>query len=298
MEQPDDMKPFDLDIQSVIPLPGCVATGAQPDVTIQYGEVPLSLPNPAMIRACTQARPGQFLLTLDHVAKYLVEDGNCITIEPAPGVTDDEVRLFLMSAVWSALLLQRGLLPIHGSALRVKEGAIILAGPTGNGKSTLAAALMGQGYPLIADELCALAVREDSPPLLLPGFPQLLLWEDSLRRLTKDILQLVPVRPGLKKYTLPLENCMPQGSLPLERLYILAVGNKPSLNISPFQGMKKIHALIDCTYRVHHVAGHGLSAAHFKQCAEAARFIDVKRIERMEILFDIDSLVKRLTEDF
>ncbi len=290
-------KPFGLNIQSEIQLPGCVATGEAPDVTIRYGTVPETLPGAAMIRVCAQARPGQFLLTLDNVAKYLVEDGTCITIEPAPGVTDDEVRLFLMRAVWSALLLQRGLLPLHGSAIRVKDGAVVFAGPSGNGKSTLAAALRERGFPVIADELCALAVKENSPPLLLPGFPQILLWAASLRKLKKDIRQLGPVRPGLEKYILPLENTAVLESFPLERVYTLHTGNTPSFTLSSLRGVKKNHALIDCTYRVHQVAGHGLSASHFRQCADAARYIEVKRLERPAMPFDIDSLVKRFTED-
>lgn len=291
------MKPFGLNIQSVIPLPGCVEAVETPDVTIRYGAVPDSLPGAVMIRVCAQARPGYFLLTLDNVAKYLVENGTCITIEPAPGVTDNEIRLFLMGAVWSALLLQRGLLPLHGSAIRVKNGAVILAGASGNGKSTLAAALMERGYPIIADELCALDFEEDSPPLLLPGFPQLLLWADSLRKLKRDIGQLVPVRPDMEKYILPLESGYAPESLPLEQLYILNTGNTPSFSLSTLRGIKKNHALIDCTYRVHQVAGHGLSAPHFKQCADAARHIEVKRLERPAVPFDLQSLINHFTGD-
>ncbi len=134
------IKPFGLDIQSVIPLPGCVEAEGTPDVSIRFGEVPDSLPNASTIRACTQARPGQFLLIVDRVAKYLVENGDIITIQPAPGATEDEIRLFLMGSAWSALLLQRGLLPLHGSAVQVNDKAYVLAGPSGNGKSTLAAA--------------------------------------------------------------------------------------------------------------------------------------------------------------
>jgi hypothetical protein len=294
----NNSKPFGLNIHSEIPLPGCGATGATADVRIRYGAVPDSLPGAAMIRVCTQTRPGQFLLALDRVAKYLVEDGTRITIEPAPGVTDDEVRLFLMGAVWSALLLQRGLLPLHGSAIRVKDGAVVFAGPSGNGKSTLTAALMERGYPLIADELCALAVKENSPPVLLPGFPQILLWADSLRKLEKDMRHLAPVRPGLGKYVVPLENDTVGAPLPVERLYVMAVGNKPSFRIKPLQGRNRIHAVIECTYRVKHVAGHGLSTSHFKQCCDTARHIDVKRLERPLIPFDLERLVNHITGDF
>ncbi len=36
----NNAKPFRLNIQSDIPLPGCVATGVTLDVTMRYGEVP------------------------------------------------------------------------------------------------------------------------------------------------------------------------------------------------------------------------------------------------------------------
>lgn len=291
-------KPFGLNIQSVIPLPGCINNGDVPDVTIRYGSVPDSLHNATMIRVCTQVRPGQFLFILEHVAKYLVEDGHCITIEPAPGVNDDVIRLFLMGTVWSALLLQRGLLPLHGSAIRVKDGAVVFSGPSGKGKSTLAAFLMDRGYPVIADELCALVVAENSPPLLLPGFPQIMLWADSLRKLAKDLRNMAPVRQDLEKYILLPGNNTVQEALPMKRLYILNTGYAHSVTLKPLVGVKKNHALIDCTYRFHHVAGHGLNVPHFKQCTGVARYIDVRLVERPVASFDLESLAALIVEDF
>jgi len=292
------MNPFGLNIQSVISLPGYADTGKEPDVMIRYGTVPDALPCATMIRACTQTRPGQFLLKLDHIAKYLVENGNCITIDPAPDVTDDDVRLFLMGSAWSALLLQRGLLPLHGSAIRVKDSAIVLAGPTGNGKSTLAAALMEQGFSIIADELCGLVVQEGHQPMLMPGFPQILLWEDTLEKMGKDIRKLSPVRPGMKKFILPLGNANTREPLPLDQVYILVANNIAFPDIIPLRGVNKIHALMDCTYRAHHVAGLGLSMPHFNQCSNAAHGIVVKQVDRPEAFFDINDLARRLMEDF
>ena len=223
--------------------------------------------------------------------------GSRITIQPAPGASEDEIRLFLQGAVWSALLLQRGLLPLHGSAVKVRDRAVVITGHSGNGKSTLVAALLERGYALVADELCALVIQAGHSPLMLPGFPQVLLWADSLRKLGKDVRSLTPVRPGLEKYTLPCQRSTFPDHLLLDRVYILALTNTPAFDITPLTGAQKIHALLDWTYRVPHVAGLGLSVPHFKQCADAAPFITVKRIERPQIPFDIDGLVSRLEED-
>lgn len=289
------MKPYGLSIRSILPLPGCADSDETPDVTIKFGQVPDSLPGATVIKACTQECKGRFLLTLDRVANYLVENGNSITIQPVPGATDDEIRLFLMGSVWSVLLLQRGLLPLHGCGIKTDNGAVIFAGSSGNGKSTLAAAFMDRGYPLIADELCAICVTDQ--PMLLQGFPQILLWEDSLKKLGKDIKGLSTARPDLLKYIVPINHPTRYEAIPLKRIYILSL-DKENMSISPLKGMKKIHALIDSTYHAHHVDGQKVKADHFKQCSSAASHIEIKLVERPSGPFDIDNLVHLITEDF
>lgn len=290
------MKPYGLSIRSILPLPGCAGSDETPDVTIQFGYVSDTLPGATLIKACTQECKGQFLLTLDRVANYLVENGNSITIQPAPGATEDEIRLFLMGSVWSVLLLQRGLLPLHGCGIMTDNGAVVFTGPSGNGKSTLAAAFMDRGFPLIADELCAIRITDQ--PMLLQGFPQVLLWEDALKKLGKDIKGLSPARPDLLKYIVPVNNTTHHASIPLKRIYILST-DKDNMSITPpLKGMKKIQALIDSTYHAHHVEGQGVRVDHFKQCSSAASHIEVKGVERPSGPFDIEKLVKLITEDF
>lgn len=292
------IKPFGLRIQSEIELPGCAYTDSNPDVIIGLGKVPKNLHNPKLTLACTQVSPNQFLLSLDNVARYLVENGNSITIEPVVGVGEEEIRLFLMSSVWSALLLQRGILPLHGSCISVKDRAIVIGGYSGNGKSTLAAALMQAGYPLIADELCGVIVSENSLPFILPGFPQVLLWTDSLQKLGIESHGLSRVRPNMEKYALNSGNSQMIERVPFEQLYILSVINTPTYQVVPLKGISKVSAIVDSTYRVQHVGGLGLNVLHFKQCTDIAKNIKVKNIERPTYPFDIPALVRLITEDF
>lgn len=289
------MKPFGLNIHSMIPLPGCTEQKEPPDVIIHFGHVPDTLPGATLTRACSQECSGRFLLIVDHVARYLVENGKSITIQRSPEATDDEIRLFLMSNVWAVLLLQRGLLPLHGCGIMAGSGAVIFAGPSGNGKSTLAAALMNRGFPLITDELSA--VCTNGQPMLLPGFSQILLWADALKKLGIDGSKLVCARPALLKYIVPAQSRMVSDPVLLKRIYILTVNNGTDLAITSLKGMRKIHALIDATYRSHHVEGQDLKNVHFKQCSDAVKHIDVKQVTRGADPFDIESLVSLITED-
>jgi hypothetical protein len=77
---------------------------------------------------------------------------------------------FILSVLPFALPLF-GLEPLHASAVLVHDGALLLMGPAGAGKSTLAASLVNLGVGFLADD--ASAVDEDlrvwpGPPLMTP----------------------------------------------------------------------------------------------------------------------------------
>ena len=66
------------------------------------------------------------------------------------------------------MLAERGDLALHAAAVADAGRAIIVCGPTGRGKSTIAAALAAQGYAILSDD--GVVVSEpDSTPLAWPG---------------------------------------------------------------------------------------------------------------------------------
>ncbi len=137
---------FGLIIASPFICPELLPAAGAAEVTIRYGAVPDDLESIYQQGVCYQVNPESFLLKLKGIAKYLVAAGEQIIIDRAPGVKDNEVRLFLLSAVFAALLLQRGLLPLHGCAIEADGGAAVFVGRSGCGKSTLAGALRQRGY--------------------------------------------------------------------------------------------------------------------------------------------------------
>ena len=71
---------------------------------------------------------------------------------------------------------------LHASAVRVGGKAVLFCGTSGAGKSTIAAALAQRGYPLITDDVCAIAA-EGAAPLVYPDGRQLKLWAHAIERL-------------------------------------------------------------------------------------------------------------------
>lgn len=89
---------------------------------------------------------GELLLKVDGVANYWVKEGREIVIEPGPAAEAGDVRVFLLGSAFGALLHQRGLPPFHAGAVAMEGKAVLLAGRSGVGKSTLAAELCRRGH--------------------------------------------------------------------------------------------------------------------------------------------------------
>jgi hypothetical protein len=74
----------------------------------------------------------------------------------------------LLNTLIALLLAQRGELVLHAAAVQTERGAVIFCGPSGRGKSTLAAVLGTQGFPILAEDVIVLTVQ-DGCVLAWPG---------------------------------------------------------------------------------------------------------------------------------
>jgi hypothetical protein len=74
----------------------------------------------------------------------------------------------------------------------------VCLGHSGDGKSTLAYALMQRGWRLLADDLVAVTAEGQ----VLPGIPRIKLWHDAAKAFGLDPEALPPIRQGMHKYLL------------------------------------------------------------------------------------------------
>lgn len=289
---------FGLTIASTIAGPELLAKPKDPDVIIHYGVVPEVLDDVVQSSGWYQQNSEAVLIKINSIANYLIIQGKKIIVHRALGSHDDEIRLFLFGSAFGALLHQRGLLPVHGSAIEVNGSAVLFVGPSGQGKSTLAGAFHQRGYRIIADDICVVSTANGELPLVYPGFPRLKLWSDTIEKFGKNPQWFKKITPALEKRHLPLGTGFCANPRPLMRIYELATTDGQKFELFRLQGTDKFGTLIEHTYRPEFLAGADRKKQHFLQCAAAGRLAAVSRAIRPRFPFLLDDLVGLVEQDW
>jgi len=282
----------ELALPELLPDPSTGARG--PDVRIRLEDVsPHGLENGIQLGPTLWANREQLWFQAPNVARYLVQRGDTILIDPEPGIDEDSIRVFLLGSAFGALLFQRGYLVLHGNAVRVGDQCMVCLGDSGAGKSTLAAGFMQRGFDLLADDV----VPVDSGCRALPGIPRIKLWQDTASRLGIDTADLCRILPDIEKFHYPLASAAAGLPLPVRWVYLLSAGNTDDIQCEPIRGMERFRPLYDNTYRVFFLEGMGLEPEHLRLCGELAGRIRLARVTRPQEGFHLDPLLDLLLTD-
>lgn len=251
----------------------------EPDLDIRLGTVsPEGLQDGAVVGPFCQVAPHRFWLNVPEVARYQVEDGRTIIIDPLAGVDEASVRVFLLGSCLGALLFQRGLLVLHGNAIRVGDACLVCAGDSGSGKSTLAASFMQRGHAILSDDV----IGVDAAGMAVPGFPRIKLWQAAAKQLAIDTRGLHRIRPNLEKFNLPLGDRFCAEPLPVRWVYVLHNRSQPGCEFEPIRGMARFQSLRSHTYRVRYMDTMALEPEHLKLCGRLAGRIYLAHVHRAD----------------
>ena len=288
---------YGLQIASELPLPELVASlGQSPNAHIRYGSVPLTLPNPCGYDQWFQAVPGTFLFSVPGVARYLVVNGQEVWIERELNRPDANVRIYLLGSVLGVLLHQRQILALHASSIQTAQGAVLFVGQSGNGKSTLLAALLRRGYAMLADDVTGITLNETEEPMANPAFPCFRLGGDAASKLQYNVEGLPRVEGLREKYVLTAPRFCPK-PLPVHRIYELNVDRTQTIKVEPVEGLHRFELMTTHTYRATFLHGLGLSETHFRLVIPLIKTVNIRRITRPASPFLLDELVDRIEED-
>ncbi len=210
-------------------------------VEIKTASIPPLLKGATARGILWQAAPGRFLLDVPEVSQYLVEDGSLVTIEPVPQAGKDKVNRFFQMTPLAALLFQRGITAFHAAAAAGPQGAVLLAGDSCAGKSTLLVELLKRGWKMLSDDLSVVALNDNGTASALPTFPDVVLWRDTLDKFNIE-------NTGKYRQTVCMEEQFTNTPQRLKAICRLMVHNKNEIEISSTEGIGRFRFLTEILY--------------------------------------------------
>ena len=193
------------------------------------------------------------MLTYGDGTRFLLDETvSKVWGEPGAGLSHDDLCVYLLGPVMGFILRKRGLHPLHASAIAIQGSAIALVGEAGAGKSTTAAALALRGWPVLCEDVCAFA-DTDGEFSVLPAYPRISLWPDSVEFLFSSASALPLIVPGWEKRFLALDGTTAKfasASAPLAAVFLLANRSteESAPRIEPISAKDALLRLVQDTY--------------------------------------------------
>lgn len=273
---------FGLNIQSDIPLlelpdPPTSTRESTADIHILLSEKDSQFKAPVSESSHFAINHNEALLKGDGFSLTIV-DGKQIMIH-CPQV--DEclalIRLRILGAGIGLLLQQRGYLVLHGATVVGEKGAAVILGNSGDGKSTLCAQLVQQGYRLLGDDKCI--VRFDDEALYaLPSLPYIKLSKLSIEPLGFSHQETMPIGATHNKVYVDLGAAFEPEEVPILAGVVLGKADQTSMLQLP--QMHAFDTFIQHSYRKQKLIGGGLHKTHFTQCHQMAKSLKIYQYQR------------------
>jgi hypothetical protein len=206
--------------------------------------------------------------------------------------TRESFGVYLLGQVLSFSLLALGLEPLHGTVVEVEGEAIVFLGDCGYGKSTLGAALLARGFPVVSDDLTVIERAGDDGWAVHPGVPRLKLFPGVARALLGFEANGTPMHSGTSKIVLSLSGAqVNRRRLPLRALYALSdpddgCRRHTRVDVEPLSGRTAFLEVIRASFNPLVVDSHRLA----NQFAFATRVVSGVPVRRLTYRRDLDVL--------
>lgn len=300
-------------------IPGVPAsTITSEDLRISFGSLPAWLPEVSNTQIETsyvadyksecgepvlrvfRVRDGEFyrFSYADRTEFVIDRDGTEVWAEWSDPLTLEDTATYLLGPVMGFVMLLRGVVCLHASAIAIGDEAIALVGPAGSGKSTTAAAFSDLGYKILAEDVVTLDDREDYF-LVRPGYPCIRLWPAAVTALYGPEAQLPKLTPNWEKRYLDLSEKFQPQPVRLAAIYLL--GERSDAESAPFvetlDRAEGLMSLVANTYATK-LMDKQMRAREFELLTRVLRHVSLRRVTPSSDPARIPELCTRILTDF
>lgn len=222
----------------------------QADVIVTIGEVPTWIKEEISQGVMDNLTEEQMWFYIPEKLIFFITNGNHILIDLlSKDVSMQDLCSYMTGSGFALLLVQKGLIPIHGSTINIYEKTVIITGRSGSGKSSTVFELMNQGGLFLSDDVSPLSVVENKI-IALPAFPQQKICHDIIERYHLDEKSLIYIDEFRDKYARKV-NINQYVSEPRQLDYIIELIPYPEQTVllQEVRGVAKLQMLTNNLYR-------------------------------------------------
>lgn len=191
------------------------------DVTIFSGKIPADIIEKSKEIAYEFGK--NFSWLSNNTCFLVVENGNHITYQLKEGGNPEYLKTYILGWGMSMLGLQRGTLAIHCSAIANEQGALLICGESGAGKSTVTTEFLENGYRLMADDMAFVSTVPGERAMASPAFPYQKLCRDAAMAKGFPLEELIYIDEDKDKYLVPYKDSFPLEPVPVRGMIMLGV---------------------------------------------------------------------------
>jgi len=288
-------KAFGLNIESEFPFQGIkIPEKGFFDIDVIKTSIPDHLESIEHKSVSFESNDKQFLLRIHNVATFLIENGKKVSIDPSPNAENREIELFFMGSAMAVILMQKGIVPFHGSAFEKNGKCIIISGHSGAGKSSLLRYFISEGYKALTDDVCALSVKNDKV-ILSPSYPSSKIWSDVMTAFNLEQNENKQIRPNINKYQQSFLENFYNKPLEVDSIYILRNKMTEVFELEEIKGFEKFKELKANLYRPKFPEATNKVKETFiilNQLANQSKLFNLTRSTSIDLLNDFNKFAK------
>jgi hypothetical protein len=237
----------------------------------------------------------------DGASFAIARDGRELWADWPVGYSVEDAATYLVGPVLGFVLRLQRITSLHASAVAIEDQAVAFVGMGGAGKSTTAATFAHLGFPVITDDVVPLR-EERGEILVLPGYPRVNLWPDSVQALLGSEDVLPRITPTWGKHYLPLNQSkcrFESRRLPLGAIYLLGERD-PGLSLPVMEEISPADALLVLvanTY-VNYVLDAAMRRREFEILSKVVERVPVRRLRPVANPAGLRAMCQAIAADF
>ena len=228
------------------------------------------------------------IVDVKDVARYTVTNGKSIVVELCENTEEIEIKNYLLGWSFGCIFVQRKMVPLHASSVLLNNKALVIAGHTQAGKSTLSNRLMNKGYNFISDDICVIDMDENKTPMVIPSIPVNKIRPDMVEKLGYKL------KDKNSRLHIDINDSIVDRKKEFGTFVYLMQGDVDEVSIEEIRGKDKIDCFLDNVYSIDIEVYFGLEQGYFKKCLDIVKKIKMYKMTRPIGKFTVDDQIKIL----